>query len=163
MLRLTLTVDKGRFVATEYELQDVLANPLIPKKLYYNVLNSTTNFSGGFVFMQILYHRKISYANFVQDGTKSVIGGTLYDLKNISTNQKASLFQTRHLTTIYQGETRDMSDQEAELPLFMLQNTLKEFNRVVEFTPFFKTGDNYMHSGHDNQFVQLTLELYSEK
>ena len=157
-------VKNGRFEATEYDLQDVSANPLIPKKLYFNVINSSTDFSSGFKFMQLNFHRKISYATVgINDTEKDVIGGKLYDLKKISTNQIGTIFQTRHLTTIYEGETRDMSDQEAELPLFMLQNTLTEFNQVVEFTPFFKTGDNYMHSGHDGQYIQLTLELYGEK
>ena len=114
--------------------------------------------------MQLCYHRKITYENIgINDTEKDVIGGKLYDLKNISTNQLGQLFQTRYLTTIYQAETRDIGDQKTEMPAFMLQNTLTEFNQVVQFTPFFKSGDNYMHSGHEDQFIQITLELYGEK
>ena len=164
MLRIKLTIKNGTFIVTEYDLQDVSANPLTPTKLYYNVVNTRTDFSGGFKYMQICYHRKISYDGIgVNDTEKDVIGGKLYDLKNISANQIGQLFQTRYLTTIYQNESRDIGEQKTEMPLFMLQNTLTEFNRVVQFTPFFMAGNSLMHSGHDDQYIHLTLELYRDK
>jgi hypothetical protein len=164
MLRLELTVTGGKFEVSKYDLQNISSDPLIPKKLYYNVLNTTTDFSGGFGFMQITYQRKVSFENIgINDTKKDVIGGKLYDLKNISTNQLGQLFQTRLLTTIYQNETRDIGEQKTEMPMFMLQNTMTEFNKVVQFIPFFKSGDNHMHSGHEGQKIHLTLELYGEE
>ena len=145
MLRIKLVIStQGEFVPTEYFLTDkynAFTTNVRPKKRYYNVNNSSTNFVGGWSAFTMYCRRKMDLVDAVDQADTTIniryCGEfhNVWGVDRITQHSKLYICQDRRYLASFSQQKPAIyhNGKKREFPSYLLVNNIDDLKKTVHF------------------------------